>query len=96
MARVLVTDVFNLDTVTELLTTPLRLLNYLSLRAQRGHDDLVLLGGNTGLAWHLKYNLWPGDGDDLVVLGGDVNADLDVAMAVRRDGVSGKRCRQER
>lgn len=90
VARVLVTDVFNLDTVTEFLTTPLRLLNYLSVRAQRGDDDLVLLGEKTGLAWHLKYNLWPGDGDDLVMLGGDVNADLDVAMAVRREGLSGE------
>jgi hypothetical protein len=39
----------------------------------------------------LKQNLWLEDKYDLVTLHEDISADLDVAMAVRRDGVPGKR-----
>ena len=59
----LVLDIFSLDTVTEFLSSPLRFLNYLELRALhgdniQGHTELSLLG------LHLHQNLWPiGDAD---------------------------------
>jgi hypothetical protein len=90
VATPIVTDLFALDALTEMLGTPLRVLNYLSLRDRFANrvifnHELVLLG------FHLKQNLWI-DGDyDQVLLEDDIGADLDAAMAVRRDGAPGPR-----
>ena len=85
----LVGDVFFLDTVTEMLETPLRLLSYLDLRAMAG-KNLLLSHENTALAFHLAQNLWMDDYDQMQ-LADDLTEDLDIAMAVRRDGVDGRR-----
>ena len=84
----LVIDVFALDAITEMLASPLRLLSYLSLRARFG-ENLIMSHELTLLAYHLKYNLWVQSDIDLMLLDDDIAADLDVAMAVRRDGVLG-------
>lgn len=84
----LVCDVFFLDTVTEMLETPLRCLSYLELRAMAG-DNVLFSHEHTALAFHLRQNLWMGE-YDFIQLDDDISADLDVAMAVRRDGVDGQ------
>ena len=84
----LVTDVFALDVITEMLRSPLRMLSYLSFRARHsgrlmaGHERVVL-------SYHLKKNLWFESSVDLAFLQDDVSTDLDLAMAVRREGVPG-------
>jgi len=85
----LVCDVFFLDTVTEMLETPLRLLSYLELRSLAG-NSVMLSHEHTALGFHLKQNLWIEDAH-LFVLVDDISADLDVSMAVRREGISGRR-----
>ena len=85
----LVCDVFFLDAVTEMLETPLRCLSYLELRALAG-GNILLSHELTALAFHLRQNLWLGDAD-FIHLHDDISADLDVAMAVRRDGIDGQR-----
>jgi hypothetical protein len=85
----LVCDVFLLDTMTEMLETPLRLLSYLELRSLAG-DNVMLSHENVALAYHLKQNLWLGE-YDMLQLADDISTDLDIAMAARRDGVDGKR-----
>ena len=84
----LVTDVFALDAVTEMLTSPLRLLSYLKFRA-RHNDMLVANHEHMILSYHLKRNLWFESDVDLVVFDDDVSTPLDLAMAVRRDGIPG-------
>ena len=86
----LVIDVFGLDATTEMLNSPLRLLSYLALRSRFG-DRFFASHELTLLSYHLKRNLWVADDVDLVMLEDDIAADLDIAMAVRRDGVSGER-----
>ena len=86
----LVIDVFGLDAMTEMLESPLRLLSYLTLRGEFGEK---LLGSHehTFLSYHLKRNLWVADDTDMLMLDDDIAADLDLAMAVRRDGMPGVR-----
>ena len=86
--RVLVTDVFQLDLITEMLASPLRVLSYLEHRAGCG-DGLHVDHERTSLALHLKQNLWVPSDINVVVVGEEPCADLDVAMAVRRDGAAG-------
>ncbi|MCY4645962.1 MAG: SEC-C metal-binding domain-containing protein [Gammaproteobacteria bacterium] len=86
----LVIDVFGLDAITEMLNSPLRLLSYLALRSRFG-DSFWASHELTLLSYHLKRNLWAADDVDLVMLEDDIAADLDIAMAVRRDGMSGER-----
>lgn len=86
----LVTDVFALDAMAEMLDTPLHFLSYLDLRARFG-SQLMTMHEHTALSYHLKRNLWLSGEYDTVVLEDDIAADLDVAMAVRREGLSGKR-----
>ena len=88
--RVLVTDAFQLDLMTEMLASPLRVLSYLEHRAQCG-DALHVDHERTSLALHLKQNLRVPPDFDVVVVGDDACADLDVAMAVRRNGAAGSR-----
>lgn len=83
-----VMDVFLLDTLTEMLTTPLRLLAYVKLRVAAA--DKLLSGHElTVLGYHLKRNLWLEDKYDRVMLDDSIAQDLDVAMMVRRDNQPG-------
>jgi hypothetical protein len=90
IAAPLVTDVFALDEMTEMLSSPLRLLSYLSSRARFG-DKLMMSHEHTVLSFHLKRNLWVKDDIGGVLLQDDVSIELDIAMAVRRDGIAGAR-----
>ncbi|MCW5237699.1 SEC-C domain-containing protein [Verminephrobacter eiseniae] len=83
-----VMDVFLLDTLTEMLTTPLRLLGYVKFRV--AVSDKLMSGHElTALGYHLKQNLRLDGQHDLVVLEDSVARDLDVAMMVRRDNQPG-------
>lgn len=84
----LVLDIFALDMITEMLASPLRFLSYLSFRARFG-KNLMMTHERVLLSYHLKYNLWVESDFDLVWLGDDISSHLDIAMAVRRDGISG-------
>lgn len=86
--RSLVIDVFALDAMTEMLESPLRLLSYLSLR-DRFDDRLRMNHEHMLLSYHLTQNLWVPDDVDLFALTDDNSADLDIAMAARRDGIPG-------
>ncbi|MCG9915502.1 MAG: SEC-C domain-containing protein [Phenylobacterium sp.] len=90
VAAPLVTDLFALDTICEMLGSPLRLLNYLHLRDLFGdklmfNHEVVLLG------FHLRQNLWMGEDQDFGLLDDSLAADLEAAMAVRRVGLPGPR-----
>lgn len=85
----LICDVFLLDVVTEFLDSPLRCLSYLELRSMAG-DKMIFSHEMTALGYHLKQNLWLGE-YDFVQLHDDLSTDLNVAMAVRRDGMPGER-----
>lgn len=83
-----VMDVFLLDTLTEMLATPLRLLSYVKLRV--AVSDKLMTGHElTVLGYHLKQNLWLGEEHHLVMLDDSVAQDLDAAMLVRRDNQPG-------
>lgn len=83
-----VMDVFLLDTLTEMLTTPLRLLGYVKLRV--AVSDKLMSGHElTVLGYHLKQNLWLDEKHDIVMLEDSIARDLDAAMMVRRDNQPG-------
>lgn len=83
-----VMDVFLLDTLTEMLNTPLRFLSYVKLRVtvsaklMSGHELSVL-------GFHLKQNLWLDEKFNMAILEDSVAQDLDTAMIVRRDNQPG-------
>lgn len=85
-----VMDVFLLDAMTEILESPLRLLDYVARRIMC-IDQLMLCHELTALSFHLKGQLWINNEFQMVMLGDDISVDLDVAMAVRRDGIPGER-----
>lgn len=83
-----VMDVFLLDTLTEMLRTPLRLLGYVKLRV--AVSDKLMSGHElTVLGYHLKQNLWLDEKYDRVMLEDSIAQDLDAAMLVRRDNQPG-------
>jgi len=85
-----VLDIFTLDTMAEMLETPLYFLNYVHQRTN--YREKVLAGHElTILSYHLKQNLWFDKKYGFVHLDDDVTADLDVAMMVRREGTIGER-----
>lgn len=86
----IILDVFALDAISEMLSSPLYFLSYINRRANY-NDRLLASHELTILSYHLKQNLWLSGEYDMVHLCDDISADLDVAMAVRRDGVNGKR-----
>jgi hypothetical protein len=80
-------DIFLLDTIVEMLPSPLHFLSYINRRTE--YDEKVLAGHElTVLSYHLKRNLWLEPNYSLL-LDDDLCADLDVAMMVRRDGLEG-------
>ena len=83
-----VMDVFLLDTLTEMLTTPLRVLSYVKLRVAAS-DKLMSGHELTVLGYHLKQNLWLDEKYDSVMLEDSIARDLDTAMLVRRENQPG-------
>lgn len=84
-----VMDVFALDAMTEMLSSPLQFLSYVDRRT--GYTDKLMASHElTILSYHLKQNLWLDEEHDLVMLDDDISADLDLAMLVRREGIPGK------
>jgi len=82
----LVMDVFTIDAMTEMLQSPLHFLSYVNRRANYA-DQLLASQELTILAYHLKQNLWINPEVNLMHLGDDFSAGLDVAMAARRAGL---------
>ncbi|MBU9813375.1 SEC-C domain-containing protein, partial [Rahnella sp. C60] len=82
-------DVFLLDVLTEFLRTPLYFLSYIDRRSF--YSDKVFSSHElTVFSLHLKQNLWVDDECDMFMLEDDICADLDIAMLVRRKGITGK------
>lgn len=84
-----VMDIFLLDVMTEMLQSPLYFLSYINRRTQYlekilATKELIIL------SYHLKKNLWINKKFDLINLDDDICMDLDVAMMVRRLGISGE------
>ncbi len=85
-----VMDIFLLDAMTEMLTSPLRLLSYLHLRAEV-MDRVAVLHELTCLSFHLQKNLSLHlSENDFLWLEDDISAELDAAMMVRRLGYPGE------
>jgi hypothetical protein len=85
-----VTDIFAIDAMTEMLDSPLWFVDY--LRRRSGYfDKLHVPDEMTALSYHLKRGLWLEEQYDFVHLGDDISCDLDAAMTVRREGTPGKR-----
>jgi len=84
-----VMDIFTLDVLAEMLSSPLRLLSYVNRRT-RYTDRLWAANELTILSFHLKQNLWLQDKYDWVGLEDDISADLDAAMMVRHEDLPGK------
>lgn len=86
----LVLDVFALDAIAEMLSSPLRFLSYINRRV--GYTGRLIANHEMViLSYHLKRNLWIESDVDIFMLEDDISADLDIAMAARREGVSGRR-----
>jgi hypothetical protein len=84
-----VLDLFTLDAVTEMLSSPLLFLSYVARRT--GYNDLLCSSHElTLLSYHLTRNLWFDDEYNQVMFADDVAADLDVCMAARRGVLPGK------
>jgi SEC-C motif len=84
----LVTDVFFIDVLTEMLTSPLRLLSYVNRRVNIGRR-VICFNEITMLGYHLKQNLWIDEKSNSMMIDDNMAIDLDTAMTVRREGVSG-------
>lgn len=83
-----VADVFLLDTLTEMLDSPIHFLSYINRRAlywKQIHASFEL----TVLGYHLSKNLWLEEDNSFMHLADDLCADLDLAMMVRRRGIPG-------
>jgi len=83
-----VMDVFFLDVITEMLQSPLHFLSYINRRTSYG-KKIISSHELTILSYHLKNNLYMDEGQNMMILGGDLCADLDLAMMVRREGLHG-------
>lgn len=86
----IITDVFFIDVLTEMLNSPLQLLNYIALRA-KFDKQLFVSQELTTLGYHLKHNLWLEEKYNFVNLGDEFTSSLDIAMTARRLGVPGDR-----
>ena len=82
-------DIFMLDTMTEMLQSPLMLLSYISQRTKYFHR-LFAFQERIILSYHLTCNLWVDNEQDTVLLDDSIAADLDNAMIVRREGIPGQ------
>ena len=81
-------DVFFLDVVTEFLTHPIRMLDYLKKRTSynesvSANNDFAVFG------YHLSYNLYRNPEFDMMMLNDDLSWEVDKAFTMRRErGIS--------
>ena len=85
----LVCDLFLIDVLTEILSSPLRVLSYITLRAGYG-KGILTESEITTLGYHLKGNLKIDDGFRQVLLDRKLVSELHAAMMVRRNGWPGE------
>jgi hypothetical protein len=86
----IVTDVFFLDVLTEILDKPLHFFNYLTLRVNIS-NNLMVHQELTALGYHLKQNLYKDDEFDMMILDDEYSSCVDIAMLARRLEVPGER-----
>lgn len=85
-----VMDVFTLDAIIEMLSSPLYFLSYINRRVNYS-DRVMATHELTILSYHLKRNLWISKEHDFFYLGDDISIDLDIAMMSRRGEMEGKK-----
>ncbi|MFK5891808.1 MAG: NERD domain-containing protein [Pseudomonadota bacterium] len=83
-----VMDVFLLDVLTEMLASPLRFLSYANTRVNY-IEQVSSTHELTVLSYHLRRNLYINSEVDYIYLHDDISSSLDLAMMVRREGISG-------
>jgi hypothetical protein len=88
VARALVTDIFALDALCEMLDRPLRFISYCELRDRFG-EKLIYSHEVVLLAFHLRQNLWLGDEYHRMLLDDSFVSTLEIAMLARRRGIPG-------
>lgn len=81
-----ITDVFFIDTLTEMLPSPLHIFDYLLKRSNYG-NSIVINHELSTLAVYINKNLYFQDEFQLVMLDDDVTCDLELAMMARRDNL---------
>ncbi|MGI2134516.1 SEC-C metal-binding domain-containing protein [Shewanella baltica] len=83
-----VMDVFLMDMITEMLPSPLWVLDYLNKRSDYG-DSILSNHELVILSTYIKQNLYFEEDPTLVMLDDDISTDLELAMLARRDGHDG-------
>ena len=84
-----VMDVFLIDMITEILPSPLWVLDYLIKRSDYG-DSILSNHELVILSTYIKQNLYFEENPDLVMLDDNISVDLELAMLDRRDGRKSK------
>lgn len=85
-----VMDVFFLDTLSEMLDSPLYFLSYINRRTL--YNEKILSAHElTVLSYHLKRNLWIEDDYTIMHFNDDICIDIDLAMMSRRLELPGTR-----
>jgi SEC-C motif len=90
VAQPIVTDIFALDAVCELLDRPLRFMGYCELRDRFG-ERLIYTHELVLLACHVRQNLWIDDRFSGVILEDNIAGSVEIAMLARRRGIAGER-----
>ena len=85
-----VMDVFLIDMITEMLSSPLRVLDFLIKRSDYG-DSLLSNHELVILSTYIKQNLYFEEEPELVMLDDDISTDLELAMLARRDSHDGEK-----
>lgn len=88
IASPFVTDIFALDTMTEMLESPLKFLHYLS---QRTRKPKLLIASNEHelIGMYLKYGLAFKEDVDIAWVDENISDDIDIAMEVKRNNAEG-------
>ena len=82
-------DLFTLDVLSELVSSPIRVLAYLERRSLY-YDRIMTTNELAVLGHFLKVNLWLEGEYDLLNLDDSLASDIDAAMIVRREGLPGQ------
>lgn len=90
VAQPIVTDIFALDAIAELLDRPLRVLGYCELRDRFG-DRLIYSHELVLLACHVRQNLWISDDFGGMMLDDNITGTIEIAMLARRRGIAGEK-----